>query len=458
MAVVFWLDDQGRPAARGAPAQRGQARVAVGHAGAAEEHPGLALLALLLLRVRRLRGARAVAAALPDRRLRPRHHHRRHDRRRLLGPGEPVPRLWRRAVRQVRRAPHHVLDVRRLGRLLLRPVLSADRVRRAGHSRADELPAGDRPRRLHRDRLRARLLHEPRQGRGLQAHPGLLPAARRLGRRRRRPGRRARRLRPADPVRRAERSDGRVAELLHGAVRPLGAGAGVDASRRSAPWRRASTARSSRSFPSCPRCRRSTSPSMSACSGPHLIEDWRPEDKDVLAVDRPQARAAQPADLDPVAAAVVRRVDGVVGGRGEAACDRLHLHDRPAVLAGGAARPVGRDAAHLLLLHGADLRRPAVDHADHLVADHPGARHRHGRAEPGDALLAVPGARAAVRLRRRQLRLLDGQHLVLLPQGGEGQRARAQCRARQSRRQRRAVRGAARHHRRRVRLARRRAA
>ena len=35
----------------------------------------------------------------------------------------------------------------------------------------------------------------------------------------------------------------------------------------SAPWRRASTARSSRSCPSCPRCRRSTSPSTSACSG-----------------------------------------------------------------------------------------------------------------------------------------------------------------------------------------------
>ena len=45
---------------------------------------------------------------------------------------------------------------------------------------------------------------------------------------------------------------------------------------------------------------------------------------------------------------------------------------------------------------------------------------------------------------------------LLLPEGGEGQRARAQCRPRQSRRQRRAVRGADGHHRRRVRLARRR--
>ena len=60
-----------------------------------QEHPGLALLALLLLRLRRLRRAVAVAAALPDRRLRPRHHDRRHDRRGLFGPGHPVPRLWR---------------------------------------------------------------------------------------------------------------------------------------------------------------------------------------------------------------------------------------------------------------------------------------------------------------------------------------------------------------------------
>ena len=163
-----------------------------------------------------LRGAGAVVAALPDRRLRPRHHHRRHDRRRLLGPGKPVPHLRRRAVRQIRRAPRDVLDVRRLGRCLLPAVLPADRVRRAGHSRADELPVGNRPCRLHGDRVRARLLHEPGQGRRLQAHPRLLPAARGLGRRRRRPGRRARRFRPADPVRRAQRSHRRVAELLHG--------------------------------------------------------------------------------------------------------------------------------------------------------------------------------------------------------------------------------------------------
>ena len=95
-----------------------------------------------------------------------------------------------------------------------------------------------------------------------------------------------------------------------------------------------------------------------------VLTDWRPEDKDVLAVARARAIARRNLlDLDPRAAAVVRGVDGVVGGRRQAAGDRLQLHDRPAVLAGGAARPFRRDAAHLLLLHGADLRRPAVDDA-----------------------------------------------------------------------------------------------
>ena len=132
---------QGRPAARGAAQSRPQAGAAVGHVGAAEERPGLALLALLLLRVRRLRGALAVAAALPDRRLRPRYHNRRHDRRRLLDPREPVPRLRRPPLRHLRCAPRHVLDLRRVGRGLVPPLLSAHRVHRAGHPRADVVPA-----------------------------------------------------------------------------------------------------------------------------------------------------------------------------------------------------------------------------------------------------------------------------------------------------------------------------
>jgi MFS family permease len=79
----------------------------------------------------------------------------------------------------------------------------------------------------------------------------------------------------------------------------------------------------------------------------------------------------------------------------------------------------------------------------YLVADDSGGRHWLCRAGSGDALLDLPRAGAAVRFRRRQLRLVDVQHLFLLPEGGEGQRAGAQRRARQPRRQRRAVRRAA---------------
>ena len=77
---------------------------------------------------------------------------------------------------------------------------------------------------------------------------------------------------------------------------------------------------------------------------------------------------------------------------------------------------------------------------------------------PRHALCRAADPRAAVRLRRRQFRFLHGQYFLLLPEGGKGQRAGAQRGARQSRRQRGAVRGPAGHHRWRVRLARRRAA
>ena len=177
MAIVFWLatkDDPQLEARRKAGAKPEPLSAML---EPLSQHPGLALLALLFLRVRRLRGAGAVAAPLPDGCLRPRHHHRRHDRRLLLGAGLALPHLWRCAVRQIRRTPRDVLDVRRFGRGLLPAVLPADRVRRAGHPRAHEFPAGNRARRLHRDRVRARLLHEPGQGRGLQTHPGLLPAS-----------------------------------------------------------------------------------------------------------------------------------------------------------------------------------------------------------------------------------------------------------------------------------------
>jgi hypothetical protein len=86
----------------------------------------------------------------------------------------------------------------------------------------------------------------------------------------------------------------------------------------------------------------------------------------VLGEDRPCHRPAQPVDFDPGAAAVVRGVAGVVGRRRQAAVGRFHLQHGSTVLARGLARHLGRGAAYLLLVHGADLRRPLVDHGRDL--------------------------------------------------------------------------------------------
>ena len=132
-----------------------------------------------------------------------------------------------------------------------------------------------------------------------------------------------------------------------------------------------------------------------------------PGRQDLLGDHRAGDRAAQSLDFDPGAAAVVRGLAGLVGGGREAALGRLQVHHCRAVLAGGAAGHLRRRAADLLLLHGADLRRPALDHACDLVAADPGDRYRLCRAESVDALSGVPGARAVVRLRRRQFCFLD---------------------------------------------------
>ena len=114
---VFWLttdDDPVTVARRGGAGAAPEPRLRV---APLQEPAGLALRPLLLLRLRRLRGAGPVAAALPDRRLRLRHQDRGHDRRGLLDPRLGLPRLWRRALRQGRRPHGDVLDVRRLGGL-----------------------------------------------------------------------------------------------------------------------------------------------------------------------------------------------------------------------------------------------------------------------------------------------------------------------------------------------------
>ena len=175
-----------------------------------------------------------------------------------------------------------------------------------------------------------------------------------------------------------------------------------------------------------------------------------------MADERPRDRTAQPLGINPGAAALVCDLASLVGRGGEAALRRLPVYHRSIVLARRVSGHFRRRAAHLLFLHGADLRRTALDDRCDLVADDPRYRHRLRGAESGDALFHVSRTCAAVRARRRQLRLVDGQYLLLLSARREGKCARAQCRPRQSRRQRRAVRGADRDHRRRVRLVRRR--
>ena len=148
-----------------------------------------------------------------------------------------------------------------------------------------------------------------------------------------------------------------------------------------------------------------------------VLQDWRPEDKefwekDGRAIARRNLWISIPALLLSFAVWQVWSV--VVAKLPSVGFNFTH---RSTVLARGVARHFGRGAAHLLFVHGADLRRPAVDHGRDLVADDPGGRHRLCRAESEHALHRVPDLGAAVRPRRRQLRLVDGEHLLLLPEG-----------------------------------------
>jgi nitrate/nitrite transporter NarK len=121
-------------------------------------------------------------------------------------------------------------------------------------------------------------------------------------------------------------------------------------------------------------------PSMSASSRASL-EDWRPEDKAFWS-RRAEDRAAQSLDLDPLPAAVVRGLDGVVGGRRQAAGVGFKFTtDQLFWLAALPGSPARRCASSTPSCR-ADLRRPAVDDARDLVADDPGDRHRLCRAEP----------------------------------------------------------------------------
>ncbi len=77
---------------------------------------------------------------------------------------------------------------------------------------------------------------------------------------------------------------------------------------------------------------------------PHAgrMEARRPR---VLGGKGPPHRAPQPLDLDPGTSPGIQRLDGLVGRRGPAACNRLQLHARSVVLAGGTAGAFRRDAS-----------------------------------------------------------------------------------------------------------------
>ena len=382
----------------------------------------------------------------------------RHDRGDVLAARQPVPRLWRPSVRPLRRAHRDVLDVPRRGAVHLHPVLSPGRLCRAHRAWREGLPYGNGAARLHCDDLRARLLHGAGQGGRLQAHPGLLSEECRRGRRPRRHDRRPRRLRAADRLRRPVRPDRALDQLFHAAVRARLGRARLDAfldPRHGAQRRerrgtaKAAAASRNGGHPQAGACRRLVRRGAAGLA---------PGRQELLGKDGQGGRAEKPMAVDPVAVPVLRDLAGLVGGGGETAAGRLQVLDRPVVLARRPAGPERRDPAHLLFLHGPGVRRQAVDDARDLVAADPGDRHRLCGAIARHALCRAADPRAAVRLRRRQFRLLDGQYFLLLPEGGKGQRAGAQCGARQSRRQRGAVRGPAGHRLWRVRLARRRAA
>ena len=107
---------------------------------------------------------------------------------------------------------------------------------------------------------------------------------------------------------------------------------------------------------------------------------------------------------------------------------------------------VGRHAPHPVLVPRAEVRRTQLD--DHLGRPAAPAddRARRLRVEPRDAVRRAARRGGPRRLRRRQLRQLDVEHHLLLPAEGEGLGARPQCRRRQPRGIRRAVRRADRDH------------
>ena len=175
------------------------------------------------------------------------------------------------------------------------------------------------------DDLRARLLHGPGQGGGLQAHPRLLP--KNVG------------------------AVGGVVGMvggLGGFVLPIAFGALYDLTGMwtscfmllfvivsgALVWMHFSIRHMERErrrrhdsspLPQLPEMQGIHRPEHVGALSGAVLEDWRPEDKAFWDDDGPGDRAAKPVALDPLAVAVLRRLDGVVGGGRQAAAGRLQI-------------------------------------------------------------------------------------------------------------------------------------
>ena len=163
------------------------------------------------------------------------------------------------------------------------------------------------------------------------------------------------------------------------------------------------------------------------------IEDWRPEDADFWEARRPRGRPPQPGVVDLRRArrllglADLERLVGVPARAG------LRVHPAAAVPARRAPQPRRLAAAAALHVRGAEVRRAQLDDRQRRDAAGADAAVRVRRPGPDDALLGVLPDRRDRGRRRRQLRLVDGQHQLLLPLRQEGRGARAQRGRRQPR-------------------------
>ena len=169
---------------------------------AAPEAAGLALLALLLLRVRRVCRPGPVAAALSGRGLWP-----GYQTAGMLAVAYSVPASlfrvfggWLSDRIGARRVMYLTFSVSALCTFLLSYPPTTYVV--DGIDGPIDVQAGHGPDPLHGPAVQPRVRHEPGQGRGLQAHPGLLPGPHRFGRRPGRHDRRSGRLHSADRLRR----------------------------------------------------------------------------------------------------------------------------------------------------------------------------------------------------------------------------------------------------------------